>query len=278
MSGHSKWSTIKRAKGAADIKRGLTFTKIANAVTIAVKQSGSGDPESNPRLRMVMEEARSANMPKENIQRAIDRGLGKLPGQSLEEVMYEGFGPLKVAFLVEGVTDNKMRTLQEIKNIFERNGGSLAGQGSVAYMFDRKGEIKVQSSRQRRGSPKAAKFKVQSEEEETLELIDLGAADIESFEEDGIRKYLVYVESSELNTMGNKITQAGYGVESQELVFTPNILVPVNDAEPAKKVLDFAQKLEELDDVQKVYANFDIPEELIDTRVKENNSSLDSRL
>src|SRR3989338_4330171 len=108
MSGHSKWSTIKRQKGVTDIKRGLTFTKVANAITIATKLGGSGDPDSNPRLRMVMEEAKSVNMPKDNVQRAIDRGLGKLPGQVLEEVIYEGFGPLKVAFIVEAVTDNKL--------------------------------------------------------------------------------------------------------------------------------------------------------------------------
>lgn len=250
MSGHSKWSTIKRAKGAADIKRGLTFTKIANAITIAVKMGGSGDPQSNPRLRMAADEARGVNMPKDNIQRAIDRGLGKLPGQTLEEVLYEGFGPAKVAFLVEGVTDNKLRTLQEVKNIFERGGSSLAGQGSVAYMFDRKGEIKV-------------KGKGGSVEDEMLELIDFGAEDVEDYNEENIQKYLVYTEGSELNTMSNKITQGKYGVESQELVFKPNILVPVNDPESAKKVLEFAEKLEELDDVQKVYANFDIDEKLV---------------
>ena len=240
MSGHSKWSTIKRAKGAADIKRGLTFTKIANAITIAVKIGGSGDPESNPRLRMAADEARSVNMPKDNIQRAIDRGLGKLPGQTLEEVLYEGFGPGKTAFLIEGVTDNKLRTLQEIKNIFEKNGGSLAGQGSVAYMFDRCGEIRV-------------KGKGGSREDEMLELIDLGAEDVEDCQD--IQKYLVYTESSELNTMGNKITQAGYRVESQELTYKPNIFVPVSDPEEAKKVLDFADRLKGLDDVQKVYSN-----------------------
>ncbi|MDD5416039.1 MAG: YebC/PmpR family DNA-binding transcriptional regulator [Candidatus Daviesbacteria bacterium] len=252
MSGHSKWSTIKRQKGVADIKRGQTFTKLANAITIAVKMGGSGDPESNPRLRVVMEEAKSVNMPKENVQRAIDRGLGKLPGQTLEEVVYEGFGPGKVAFLIEGVTDNKLRTLQEIKNIFERSGGSLAGQGSVAYMFGRVGEIRVRS-------------KGGNAEEEMLELIDLGAKDVEDYIEDnppaGGQMYLVYTESPELNTMGNKITQAGYTVESQELVFKPNTLVSINDPETAKKVLDFIGKLEDLDDVQKVYANFEIEQE-----------------
>ena len=257
MSGHSKWSTIKRAKGAADIKRGQTFTKIANAITIAVKSNGSGDPESNPRLRMVMDEAKSVNMPKDNIQRAIDRGLGKGEGQSLEEVLYEGFGPGKVAFIVEGVTDNKLRTLQEVKNIFDRNGGALVGQGAVSYMFERCGEIKVKSM----GGNK---------DDEMLELIDFGAKDVERFEEPfdsaqgkDIQGYLVYTESPELNTMGNKITQAGYRVENQQLVYKPSALVEITDPEVAKKILDFAGKLEELDDVQKVYANFDIPEAIL---------------
>ena len=176
MSGHSKWSTIKRQKGAADIKRGLTFTKVANAITIAVKLSGSGDPNSNPRLRVVLEQAKAVNMPKENVQRAIDRGLGKLPGQTLEEVTYEGFGPGKVAFYLEGVTDNKLRTLQEIKNIFERSGGSLGGSGSTAYMFSPKGEIKIVT-------------KGGSNEDEMLELIDLSAEDVEEFYDENIERH-----------------------------------------------------------------------------------------
>ncbi len=257
MSGHSKWSTIKRQKGAADIKRGQTFTKVANAITIAAKMGGSGDPDSNPRLRVAMDAAKAVNMPKENVQRAIDRGLGRLPGQALEEVIYEGFGPpaggSKVAFLVEGVTDNKLRTLQEIKNFFEKNGGSLAGQGSVAYMFERVGEIKV----------KSGQGKGKSHEEEMLELIDLGAEDVEDYTEENIQRYLVYVESSQLNTMSNKVTQAGYGVESQELVYKPLTMVEITDKDTAQKVLDFAGRLEELDDIQKVHANFNIAGELI---------------
>ena len=250
MSGHSKWSTIKRAKGAADVKRGLTFTKVANAITIAAKTGGSGNPEDNPRLRMIMEEAKTVNMPKENIQRAIDRGLGKLPGQTLEEVVYEGFGPSKVAFILEGVTDNKLRTLQIVKNIFEKSGGSLAGQRSVAYMFERVGQIKL-------------KGKGGGKDDEMLELIDLGAEDVEDYMEENIQMYLVYVKSPELNTMGIKITQAGYGVEKVGIIYKPNIIVEVKEAESAKKVLEFAQKLEELDDIQKVYTNLDVSEELI---------------
>lgn len=259
MSGHSKWSTIKRQKGAADIKRGMAFTKIANALTIATKLGGSSDPEANPRLRMALEQARAANMPKGNVQRAIDRGLGKLPGQSIEEVVFEGFGPGKVAYLIEGATDNRMRTLAEVKNLFERSGGNLGGSGSVSYMFDRVGEIRVVS-------------KEGGKEEEMLELIDLGAEDVEDFEDDSPRgeagktqKYLVYVDGQKLNDMSNKLTQAGYQVESQELVFKATVITEIKDHQTAQKVLDFTQRLEELDGVQKVYANFDIPEEFLES-------------
>lgn len=244
MSGHSKWATIKRAKGVTDIKRGQTFTKISNAISLAARLGNSPDPDSNPKLRMALELAKKVNMPKENVQRAIDRGLGKLPGQMLEEVLYEGFGPGKVAYVVEGVTDNRLRTNQEIKHLFDRSGGNIGGQGSTIYMFDKKGQIRVAS-------------KGGSTDDEMLELIDLGAEDVEDFE-DGDRKYLVYVESPELNTMGTNITQSGFAVEESELVLKPNITVEIEDPELAQKVVDFTEKLEELDDVQKVYANFDL--------------------
>lgn len=250
MSGHSKWSTVKRQKGAADIKRGQSFTKVANAITIAVKLGGSGDPEANPRLRGALEEAKSLNMPKDNIQRAIDRGLVPLRQGSagLEEVIYEGFGPGKVAFLVEAVTDNRLRTLQEIKSLFEHSGGSLAGQGAVAYMFQKKGEIVVKSK---------------GNKEEILKLIDLGVEDVEDFEEENIQKYLVYTEGTKVAEVSTKITQAGFEVEKAEMVLKPNNMMKIKDPEIAKKVMEFAQKLEELDDVQKVYSNFDIDENLI---------------
>ena len=253
MSGHSKWSTIKRQKGVADIKRGQAFTKIANAVTLAARLGGSGDPESNPRLRAALDGARTVNMPKENIQRAIDRGLGKLPGHILEEVVYEGFGPGRVAYYLEGVTDNRLRTGQEIKHLFEMSGGSLGGQGSTSYMFDKKGEIRV-------------KGKGGGMEEEMLELIDLGAEDVEDYQDSptGEQKYLVYTESPELNTMSTKITQAGFIVESAELVMKPNTAVEINDKSLAQKVIGFSERLEENDDIQKVYANFDIPDNLLE--------------
>lgn len=250
MSGHSKWSTIKRAKGAADAKRGLTFTKVGNAITIAAKLGGSGDSESNPRLRMALEEARSVNMPKENIQRAIDRGLGNLPGQTLEEVVYEGFGPAKTAFLVEAVTDNKLRTLAEMKNLFERSGGSLGGTGSTAYMFKKVGEIKVST-------------KGGSQEDEILEIIDGGAEDVEEFSEDGNLKYLVYTDPTGYSGVLDYLKENSFNIEFAGIIMKPVVLTEVTDKEKAEKILSFAQKLEDHDDVQKVYANFSIDDSLI---------------
>lgn len=251
MSGHSKWSTIKRSKGAADIKRGQTFTKISNAISIAVRMGGSGDPNSNPRLRTALNDARKVNMPKENIERATDRGLGKLPGQSLEEITYEGFGPGKTAYFLEGVTDNKLRTSQEIKSLFEKARGTLGGLGSTSYLFDKKGEIKLKS-------------KGKSKEEEILELIDLGVEDIEDYEENGVQKYLIFTNTISINNLSTKIAQSGFEVESVELSMRPNIVVNISDPETAKKLLEFSSKLEEHDDIHKVYANFEIPEELIE--------------
>jgi YebC/PmpR family DNA-binding regulatory protein len=250
MSGHSKWSTIKRAKGAADVKRGMTFTKLANVITIAAKLGGSGDPESNPRLRMALDQAKAVNFPKDNIQRAIDKGLGKLPGQQIEEVRYEGYGPANAAFLALGATDNKLRTTAEIKNMFDRSGGALGGQGSVAYMFDKIGEIKVKS----KGGVK---------DDEILEIIDLGAEDVEDYEDDNQTMYLVYTESSNLSDMSTKLTQMRYEVVSHEIEFKPNLTVDLTDLDSAKKVLNFAQNLEDHDDIHKVYVNVNIPEEII---------------
>lgn len=255
MSGHSKWATIKRAKGANDAKRGQTFTKISNAITIAARLGGGGDPDSNPRLRMVLDQARSVNMPKENVQRAIDRGLGNLPGQKLEEVTYEGFGPSRVAFIVEAVTDNRNRTLAEVRNLFERSGGTMGNTGSVAYMFEQMGEIRVKS----KGGDK---------DEEELELIDLGAEDVEEYSEEdepGVTRnmYLVYTRQPNLSSTSKNIAHAGFGVENAELVMRPKITQEVTDVNAAKKVVEFAQKLEDSEDIQKVYPNFDIPEQIL---------------
>lgn len=251
MSGHSKWSTIKRAKGAADAKRGLTFTKLGNAITIAAKMGNSGDPESNPRLRMAMEEARSVNMPKENVQRAIDRGLGNLPGQTLEEVVYEGFGPSNVAFIAEAVTDNKLRTLQEMKNLFSRGGGALGGSGSTSYMFQKVGSIKVRS-------------KGGNSEDEILEIIDGGADDVEEYLEENEPKYIVYVDVTGLSALNNYLKERGFSIESSEVLMKPTMLTEIKEKEKAEQIINFTERLESHDDIQKVYANFDIPEALLE--------------
>ncbi len=248
MSGHSKWSTIKRSKGAKDAKRGQTFTKLSNAITLAAKSSG-GNPEENPKLRLAIEQARDVNMPKDNIQRAIDKGLGNLPGQVIEEVLYEGFGPGRVAFLVEGATDNKMRTNQEIRMMFDRSGGALAGQGSVSYMFTKKGEVRIKS-------------KGGDSEEEQLELIDLGADDVEEYDDEGQTKFIVYTEPTQLTIVANKLIEAGFEVESKDLVNQPNTTTDLSDKEIAERVIALAEKLEDHDDIQKVYANFNLSNEV----------------
>lgn len=250
MSGHSKWSTIKRQKGTNDAKRGQTFTKLANVIALAARESGVGDVDSSPRLRMAVDSARAVNMPKENIQRAIDRGLGKLPGQTLEEVAYEGFGPGKVAFYIEAVTDNKLRTTSEIRNMFDRSGGNMGTSGVTAYLFDKKGEIKVST----KGGDK---------DEEELELIDTGAEDVVELSLDGHQEYLIYTQPSQLNEVSNKITQLGYRIDSAELMMEPNVTVNITDSEAARKVVEFTEKVEDHDDVQKVFANFEIADELL---------------
>lgn len=249
MSGHSKWSTIKRQKGAADQKRGMTFTKIGNIIALAAKDGGSEDPNTNPRLRLALDQARSVNMPKENIQRAIDRGLGRLPGQTFEEIHFEGFGPGKVAFIVEGVTDNKNRTLAEIRNLFDRSGGALGSTGSVGYMFEKKGLIKLKS---KNGDP----------DEEELELIDAGAEDLEAVQSDEGKSYLVYTAPTDTAQVSKKITQSGFEVENMEITYKPTITTKINDKETAEKILNFSEKLEEHDDIQTVSSNFDISDEI----------------
>lgn len=249
MSGHSKWSTIKRQKGAADQKRGMTFTKLANIIALAAKEGGGEDPSSNPRLRLALEQARSVNMPKENIQRAIDRGLGRLPGQTFEEVYFEGFGPGKVAFIVTGVTDNKNRTLAEIRNLFDRSGGSLGTTGSVSFMFEKKGLIHIKS-------------KGDSVDEEELALIDAGAEDIEEIDSSEGKKYLVYTEATQTSQLSKNITQLGFEVESMEIIYKPTITTEIKDQETAEKVLNFSEKLEDHDDIQSVSSNAEISDEI----------------
>ena len=240
MSGHSKWSQIKRQKGTADIKRGQAFTKIGSLITVAVREGGGvADPDGNFRLRLTIEKARQANMPKENIERAIERGKKSAKEGGLEEVIFEGYGPGGVAVLVEAATDNHQRITTELKNIFEHSGGNLTGPGSVSFQFEKVGQITVL-------------LKDKPKEEIMLSLIDEGAKDIEEAGD----SILVYTKPEDLMIVKEKIIQARLEVESFELVMKPKTTIGITDRKLAQKVLDFMENLEEVEDVQKVYANF----------------------
>lgn len=247
MSGHSKWATIKRQKGANDAKRGQLFTRLSKAITIAVQQGGGvSDPESNFHLRLAIEAARSANMPKENIERAIQRASGK-QAETLEEAIYEGFGPGGFSVVVEAFTDNKLRTVSEVKNVFNKNGGSMGAQGSVMYQFEKNGFITV------------------AKDGKTLDDIFLIAADngVEDIEEAG-SEVLLYTKPEEVTKVKDGLSSNGLKVMTVELIFRPIVINTIADKVSAEKALAFVEKLESLDDVQRVFVNFDIPDELIE--------------
>jgi YebC/PmpR family DNA-binding regulatory protein len=240
MSGHSKWSTIKRQKGAADAKRGAVFTKLSNAITLAVKTGGGvADPDSNFKLRLAVDRARASNMPKENIQRAIDRASG-LGAEVVQELMYEGFGPGGVAIMVEAVSDNKQRTVSAVKNLFDKNGGTLGSSGSVAYLFERKGEIVASKNG--------------ADSDELLNIgIDAGVSDME--EEGGSVFY--YVDPSQLQQVKKNLESKNIQIENAQILFAPLSEVGQDDS-TRDKVFSLIEKLEELDDVQQVYTNLAI--------------------
>lgn len=249
MSGHSKWATIKRQKGANDAKRGQLFTKLSKAITIAVRQGGgSDDPGSNFRLRLAIEAARAANMPKDNIERAIQKAGGKQE-DDLAEAVYEGFGPGGFSVVVETLTDNKLRTVSEVKNVFNKNGGSMGAQGSVMYQFEKNGVITV------------------AKDGKTLDEIFLIAADseVEDIEEAG-EEVLLYTKAENVATIKDELATNGLSVKTFELLLRPVVINTISDKASAEKALSFVDKLESLDDVQRVYANFDIPMELIEDK------------
>lgn len=241
MSGHSKWSTIKRQKGAADIKRGQIFTKLANAITIAVKQGGGiTDPESNPRLRLAVEVARAQNMPKENVQRAIDRGAGKGGASDIQEVMYEGFAPGGVSVIVEAATDNPTRTTSEVKNLFSKSGASFGQPGSSSYQFKRVGSITVS--------------KTKSFDEIFSEAAEAGAEDVEEVGDE----IFIYTDPNMLNKVKDNLASKGLLVNEASLAMKPMVKVKVEDKGAFDKVLTFLSSLEGMDDVQKVYSNLEV--------------------
>ena len=232
MSGHSKWSTIKRQKGVNDAKRGAVFTRIGNQIAIAAR-SGT-DPKTNPALAMAVEKAKIANMPLANIQRAIDRVLDK-NATVLQELLYEGYGPGGVAVLVECATDNINRTYPEVRTAFTKNGGNIAEKGAVAFQFERKGSITVEASG----------------DDAVLNLIELGAEDV--VEDEGI--CIVYTDPKELAKVRDAIIAAGFSLKDAELVYTPNVMVTVENQETSAKVFKLLEALEDLDDVVNTYTN-----------------------
>uniref|UniRef100_UPI004055A9D1 YebC/PmpR family DNA-binding transcriptional regulator n=1 Tax=Candidatus Electrothrix sp. TaxID=2170559 RepID=UPI004055A9D1 len=246
MSGHSKWSTIKRKKGANDAKRGKIFTKLIKEITVAAKMGG-GDPDGNPRLRSAINAAKTENMPKDNIDRAIKKGTGDLDGAVYEEILYEGYGPAGVAVLVETMTDNKNRTVADIRHYFSKSNGNLGESGCVAWMFDKRGVIVVDAEG--------------VEEEELMELaIEAGAEDV--VEEEGSFRILTTPE--DFNDVVDTLEKAEIKMDEASISMVPQNTVEVAEEKPAKNLLNLLDNLDDHDDVQKVHANFDIPDEIIE--------------
>jgi YebC/PmpR family DNA-binding regulatory protein len=238
MARHSHWAQIKLKKGAADVKRGKTFTRHARLIELAARQGG-GDANMNPSLRLAIENARADNLPRENIERAVKKGMGELnEGEQLQEVTYEGYALGGVALLIEVLTDNKNRTSQTIRNILQKHGGSLASMGSTNFLFERKGVLTVKAKSDR--------------ESDELEMIDAGAEDIEE-----LGGYRVLTAPNELSLVKKVLETKGFTVESAQLQYVPKNLVEVNDAVTQKKLLELIEALEEEDDVSAVAANFD---------------------
>lgn len=244
MSGHSKWSTIKHAKGAADAKRGKVFSKLSKEVTIAAK--GGGDPDLNPRLRLAIANAKAQNMPNDNITRAIKRGTGDLEGVSYEDAIYEGYGPGGVAMLVEVITDNKNRSVAAARHLFSKNNGAFGETGSVAYLFDRKGEIVVTVD--------------QADADKMLDLaLEAGAEDLETHDE----HHVILTASTDLSSVATALKESEIKLESEKLVFRPQTTTPVEDKTTAKAVLRLYELLDDWDDAQGVYTNFEISDDLL---------------
>ncbi len=240
MSGHSKWSTIKRQKGAKDAARGAVFTKLGN--TIAVAARAGSDPDTNFALRLAIDKAKAANMPQANIQRSIDRVADKSAAQ-LQEVVYEGYGPGGVAIMVECATDNINRTYPEVKLAFSKHGGNIAEKGAVAFQFDHKGLIRVMGSG----------------DDLILQALDAGAEDIQEEGEESV----VYTDPKQLAKVRQSLQDSGVEILEAELTFVPNNTVEVTDKETAGKIMRLMDALEDLDDVSATHVNFDIPEELL---------------
>ncbi len=244
MSGHSKWSTIKRQKGANDAKRGALFTKVAREISVAAR-AGGGDPDANYRLRLAMDKARSVNMPADNIKRAIERATGGGDADQYEEIVYEGYGPGGVAVLVEAATDNRNRTAAEVRSIFTKTGGQLAGSGAVAWQFEPRGYIVV---------PKDGV----DPDEVALAAIDAGAVDVDTEQPEQLE---IWTSPTDLEAVRRALEGAGVPIETAESTMVAQQTVELDSAK-ARQALRLVEMLDDLDDVQRVTANFDIPEDV----------------
>ncbi len=245
MSGHSKWASIKHKKGAADAKRGKLFSKLIREITVAAKHGGS-NPDTNARLRVVIGTAKEANMPKDNIDMAIKRGTGELPGVVYEEITYEGYAHGGIAIMVEALSDNKNRTSAEIRNIFTKKGGNLSGAGSVSWQFQRKGLITIDK-------------RAASEDKLFNMVIEAGAEDFKA-EADS---YEITTAPENFETVKEAIKKNNIKINLAEITSLPTTTIKITDEDAARKILELVESLEEHDDIQHVYANFDIPDEII---------------
>lgn len=241
MSGHSKWSTIKRKKGALDIKKGKIFTNIIHEIITSTRIGGK-DVSSNPRLRLAVDEAKAANMPKDNIQRAIKKGAGELEGEAYEEIIYEGYGPAGVALLIDTLTDNKNRTVSEVRHALSRHGGSLGEPGCVLWMFDKKGVIGFDAD-------------VYSEDKVMEIALDVGAEDIKT-EEDEV---LVYTDVKDMESVKTAFVSKGLKEKFFELSYVPQTNIEIRGKE-ADRMIKLMDALEEIEGIQNIYANFDMPD------------------
>lgn len=246
MSGHSKWNNIQHRKGAQDKKRAKLFTKLGRELTIAAKEAGK-DPSFNPRLRLAIEKAKAGNMPKDILERAIKKGTGELEGVDFMEIRYEGYGPEGTAFIVDVVTDNKNRSASEVRTVFSRKGGNLGSDGAVSWMFKRFGIVEVRAEN--------LDF-----DEFMMAALDAGAEDVT---EEG-EFFEVIVDYTQLQTVTENLKAAGYNYTETEISMIPDNKVEITDLEIAKKVMLLYDSLDDLDDVQEVYSNFDISEDLLE--------------
>jgi len=250
VSGHSKWSSIKHKKGAADAKRGQLFSKLSRAIIVAAKEGGP-DPAANLALANAIEKARSYSMPKDNIERAIAKGSGAdAEGSSFETVVYEGYGPEGVAVLVEALTDNRNRTASEVRHLFTKYGGNLGTTGAVAWQFERKGVVLVSAA----------------DVDEDVLVLTAAEAEAEDVELDG-STFVVTTAPEALAAVRSAVEDAGFSVESVELAMVPKVTVAIGDESVARRLVRLVEGLEEADDVQGVYANFDIPEAVLEAVV-----------